>query len=152
MFKIDVIFARIRIHNMWLHPSNWGQRGIEVFPEKLNAIIEMRSPTFHKKLQCLNACLSTLRRILSKSEEKSSFFVSVPSEEKIWVNAWMWRRLCHLRTLQPPAKLVYGNALFHYLSINPLVVRSLLIKEEDKGQVPIYYVSKVLSKVEINYL
>lgn len=57
----------------------------------------------------------------------------------------------HLKTLSPLAKSVSFNALF-YLSINPVVVRSSLVKGEAKVQVSIYYVSNVLLKVEINYL
>lgn len=45
-------------------------------------------------------------------------------------------------------KPIDGGSLFLYLSINPVVLRSLLVKEKAKGQVPVYYVRKIFFKVK----
>lgn len=49
-------------------------------------------------------------------------------------------------------KTILDDALYLYLSIIPIIVRFVSVKEEAKGQVPIYYVGNVFNKVEINYL
>lgn len=50
------------------------------------------------------------------------------------------------------AKSSKGESLSFYLSINPIVVSSVLVNAIAKGQVPMYYVSKVLAKTEMNYM
>jgi len=47
------------------------QRGIEANPEKCNAIIEMRSPTNVKEVQCLIGCLTAISRFLPKLAEQT---------------------------------------------------------------------------------
>ncbi|KAL0447242.1 UNVERIFIED_CONTAM: hypothetical protein Slati_1852100 [Sesamum latifolium] len=44
-----------------------------------------------------------------------------------------------------------GEALYLYLSIVPQAVSSVLIREEDRKQLPIYYVTKVLNGAEGRY-
>ena len=45
-----------------------------------------------------------------------------------------------------------GEELLVYLSISPKVVSAVLIREEDKIQKPVYYVSKVLMGAKTRYL
>lgn len=45
-----------------------------------------------------------------------------------------------------------GDTLSLYLSINPVVVSSVLVNVIVKVQVLVYYISKVLIKAEMNYL
>ena len=45
-----------------------------------------------------------------------------------------------------------GEELILYLSMSPIAVSAVLIKEEYKVQRPVYYVSKVLLRVETRYL
>ncbi|KAK3036927.1 hypothetical protein RJ639_030892 [Escallonia herrerae] len=44
-----------------------------------------------------------------------------------------------------------GEDLFLYLSVTEVTVRAVLVREEDRVQKPIYYVSKVLQDVETRY-
>lgn len=44
------------------------------------------------------------------------------------------------------------NTIYLYLSINHMVGSSVLVKNEAKGHVLIYYVSKVFTKVEMKYV
>lgn len=53
------------------------QRGIELNPEKLEAIKGMKSQTCHRVVQCLNGRLTTLNRLLAKSRDKSLAFFRV---------------------------------------------------------------------------
>ena len=54
----------------------------------------------------------------------------------------------------PPLLIVpdTGEELILYLSVSPTAVSAVLIKEECKVQMPIYYVSKVLLEAETKYL
>ena len=45
-----------------------------------------------------------------------------------------------------------GEELILYLSISPTTVSVVLIREEDKVQKPVYYVSKILIGAETKYL
>ena len=45
-----------------------------------------------------------------------------------------------------------GEELFVYLSISPLTVSVVLIREENRVQKPVYYVSKVLMGAENRYV
>ncbi|KAK4383269.1 hypothetical protein Sango_2792400 [Sesamum angolense] len=44
-----------------------------------------------------------------------------------------------------------GDTLYLYLSSTSLAVSSVLVREEDGAQIPIYYVSKVLNEAECRY-
>ncbi|KAL0387624.1 UNVERIFIED_CONTAM: hypothetical protein Sradi_2644200 [Sesamum radiatum] len=44
-----------------------------------------------------------------------------------------------------------GDTLYPYLSTTPWVVSSVLIQEDGRKQMPIYYVSKVLNGAEGRY-
>ncbi|KAK3032953.1 hypothetical protein RJ639_036124 [Escallonia herrerae] len=53
----------------------------------------------------------------------------------------------------PPllSKPLFGEDLFLYLSVTEVAVSTVLVREEDGVQKPIYYVSKVLQDVETRY-
>ena len=50
------------------------QRGIEANPEKIQAILDMKSLSKIKEVQRLTGCLTALGRFLSKSGDKSHHF------------------------------------------------------------------------------
>lgn len=56
-----------------------------------------------------------------------------------------------LRTLPPLAKSAKNEAFSLYIDISP-VANSVPVKNMAKGQIPVYYVSKVFTKAEMNYL
>ena len=47
---------------------------------------------------------------------------------------------------------IKGEKLIVYLSVSPTVVNAVLIREKDKVQKPVYYISKVLMGVKTRYL
>ena len=77
-------FDTLRSYNMKLNPSKYvfrvtagkflgfmvSQRGIEVNPEKVRAIIELGPPRMVKEVQSLNGKIVTLNRFISKATEK----------------------------------------------------------------------------------
>lgn len=117
----------------------------------------MKNPTCHKEVHNLNGILVVVSRFLAKSGDKSFPFFDVLRDNK----KFEWTLGCeeafqdlkkHLRTLPPLAKPAKGDALFLYDNISLVAVSSILVKNLDQGQVSVYYVSKFLSKTEINYM
>ncbi|KAL0462137.1 UNVERIFIED_CONTAM: hypothetical protein Slati_0101300 [Sesamum latifolium] len=106
------------------------QRGIEANPLKIKAIIDMKAPTCLNEAQRLTRRIAALSRFISKSAEKSLPFFKTLRKAKIFE----WRKTLYL-----------------YLSVAPQAVSSILIREEDGKQLPIYYVSKVLNGAERRY-
>ncbi|KAL2243755.1 UNVERIFIED_CONTAM: Retrovirus-related Pol polyprotein from transposon opus [Sesamum indicum] len=95
------------------------ERGIEANPEKIQAIMKLRSPTSIKEVQKLTGKIASLSRFISRSADRSlSFFKD-------------------------------GEVLFLYLAISENAV--VLVKEEEKSQNPVYYVSKMLQGAESRY-
>ena len=88
---LEKTFQRMREHQVRLNPTKCAfgvhsgkflgfmvsQRGIEVNPEKLQAIEDMRSPTCHREVQALTGRLAALGRFLAKSADKSLPFFEV---------------------------------------------------------------------------
>ncbi|KAL0462652.1 UNVERIFIED_CONTAM: hypothetical protein Slati_0152800 [Sesamum latifolium] len=105
------------------------QRGIEANPLKIKAIIDMKAPTCLNEAQRLTGRIAALSRFISKSAKKSLPFFKTLRKQR------------HLN----------GEALYLYLSTAPQAVSSVLIREEDGKQLPIYYVSKVLNGAEGRY-
>ena len=83
--KLKKVFDVMRRYNMRLNPSKCSfgvsagkflgfmitQRGIEANPEKIQAIVEMKSPTSVNEVQKLTGRLAALNRFLSKSAERT---------------------------------------------------------------------------------
>ncbi|KAL0448218.1 UNVERIFIED_CONTAM: hypothetical protein Slati_1949700 [Sesamum latifolium] len=107
------------------------QRGIEANPLKIKAIIDMKAPTCLNEAQRLTGRIAALSRFISKSAEKSLpfFKTEAPSASKAFTR----------------------GTLYLYLSVAPQAVSSILVREEDGKQLPIYYVSKVLNGAEGRY-
>ncbi|KAL0420201.1 UNVERIFIED_CONTAM: Ribonuclease HI [Sesamum latifolium] len=107
------------------------QRGIEANSLKIKAIIDMKAPNCLNEAQRLTGKIAALSQFISKSV----------------------KRAC--RSSRPRLPLLVkpspGETLYLYLSVAPQAVSSILIREEDGKQLPIYYVSKVLNGAEGRY-
>ncbi|XP_024018099.1 uncharacterized protein K02A2.6-like [Morus notabilis] len=131
-------------------------RGIEANPEKIKALQDMRSPTKPKEVQKLTGCVAALNRFISKATDKCVPFFDALRGNK----HFEWTPQCdeafqklkeHLD--KPPilSKPNDDEELSLYLSVSQHAVSSVLIKEEGKVQLPIYYVSKRLLDAESRY-
>lgn len=105
----------------------------------------------------MNGRLAALIQFLAKIGDKAApFFQVLRVNKKLeWTTEWeeAFQNLKqHLRTLARLAKLEKGYTLFLYLSINHLVVSSVLVKNVDNIQELVYYVSKFIFKAEISYM
>ncbi|XP_073045532.1 uncharacterized protein [Primulina eburnea] len=131
-------------------------RGIEVNPEKIRAIMDMPSPQSVRDVQKLTGKIAALSRFISRSAHRSyPFFQVLRKAQKFG-----WDDNCeqafqnlkkHLAELPVLAKPEPGEKLWVYLSATEIAVSSVLVKEEGTDQKPVYYVSHALRGAEMRY-
>ena len=152
-------FDTLRSYNMKLNPNKCAfgvtagkflgfivsQRGIEVNPDKIMAIMELTSPKNVKKVQSLNGKITALNRFVSKATDKCLPFFRTLKKSFEWMAKCQQvfddlKAYLSFSLLLSLSKL--GEELFLYLAISPAVVNAALIREEDGVQKPIYFTSR----------
>ncbi|XP_022891492.1 uncharacterized protein LOC111406334 [Olea europaea var. sylvestris] len=110
-------------------------RGIEVNPEKIQAIIQMKPPTKPKEVQSLTGRVAALSRFVSKyTDQCKPFFDTLRGGKK-----FEWTKECQDAF----------NELKRQLARPPVLSKP---KAEENGiQHPVYYVSKALHEAELRY-
>ncbi|KAL0360969.1 UNVERIFIED_CONTAM: Retrovirus-related Pol polyprotein from transposon opus [Sesamum radiatum] len=125
------------------------EKGIEANPEKIQAIMRLRSPKTLNEMQKLTGKITSLSRFISKSADRSILFFKSLRKAK----EFSWTEECEqaLNDLKkylatPPllANPKLGETLFLYLAVSDETVSSVLVCEQEKSQNPVYYVSKML--------
>ena len=105
----------------------------------------------------LTGRMTALSRFISKSAERIiSFFNVLKGNKKKFEwgeeKSQAFKELKeHLHILPTLARLVTGETLYLYISTTQRTVSATLIKEENKVQLLIYFVSKVLLDAETRY-
>ncbi|XP_019159714.1 PREDICTED: uncharacterized protein LOC109156332 [Ipomoea nil] len=132
------------------------KRGIEPNPEKVQAIIDMQPPTTVRDLQRLTGRLAALSRFLSKAADKTiPFFEAIKKKE-----GFAWTAECqqsfeelkqYLSTPPVLSTPQVDEPLFLYLAASAKAVSSVLVREDDRVQHPVYYVSRSLKAAETRY-
>ena len=119
------------------------QRGIEVNPDKIKAILDMAPPRTIKEVQRLTGRVASLGRFMSRSGDRCLPFFNTLKK----VKNFEWIEECQRSFEQlkeylaaPPllAKLNEGEVLYLYLTITKVAVSVVLVKEEDNIQKPVY--------------
>ncbi|XP_019184170.1 PREDICTED: uncharacterized protein LOC109179056 [Ipomoea nil] len=132
------------------------KRGIEPNSEKVQAIIDMQPPSTVKDLQRLTGRLAALSRFLSKAADKTIPFYEAMKKKE----GFAWTTECQQsfeelkQYLSTPPVLSTpreGEPLFLYLAASPKAVSSVLVREEERAQHPVYYVSRSLKAAETRY-
>ncbi|GKV50913.1 hypothetical protein SLEP1_g57592 [Rubroshorea leprosula] len=132
------------------------KKGIEANPEKVEAVQQMEPPRTVKDVQRLTGRVAALHRFIAKSAERCLPFFKALQEPK----NFQWTEACqqafdelkqYLASAPLLSKPVDGESLYLYLGVTAEVVSSVLLREENKNQKPICYVSKVLQGAEQNY-
>jgi ribonuclease HI len=135
-------------------------KGIEANPSKIKAILRMEPPSTKKGAQRLTGRLASLNRFVSRSAERNLPFFEVlklakvfqlgPIQQKAFEELKQY--LIDLTTLAPP---VPGAPLLLYVAASHSAVSAALVQEKLEGQVekqvPVYFISKVLSLSKKNY-
>ena len=121
------------------------QRGIEVNPNKIRAIIEMAPPRNVKEIQSLNGKVAALNRFLLRATDKCLPFFCTLKKTFEWMTECQQafedlKVYLSSPPLLSPSKL--GEELFLYLAMFSVAVSAALVREEDKVQKPVYYTSQ----------
>ncbi|KAL2241784.1 UNVERIFIED_CONTAM: Retrovirus-related Pol polyprotein from transposon opus [Sesamum indicum] len=167
---LKIAFAIMREHGMKLNPNKCtfgvaggkflgymvSERGIEANPEKIEAILNLKSPTSIKEVQKLTGRIASLNRFISRSADRNLHFFKILRK----VKGLEWTEECEQafqelkKYLESPPLLANpreGDILYLYLAISDNAVSSVLVKEKGKIQNPVYYVSKMLQGAETRY-
>jgi hypothetical protein len=136
-------------------------KGIEVNPNKIEAILRMEPLKSRKGAQRLTGRLASLNRFISRSAERNLPFFEVlksaevfqwgPTQQKAFEELKQY--LIEQTILTPPS---LGAPLLLYVAASHAAVSAALVQEKQDGQakkqVPMYFVSKVLSPSKKNYI
>ena len=129
-------------------------RGIEVNPEKVQAIINMTSPKTVKEVQKLTRRIAALNRFVSRATDKCLPFFKTLKQAFVWTDECemafqeLKRYLSNPPLLSPSKQ---GESLYLYLAVSETTVSAALIREEDRKQLPVYYVSQAFQGAEFRY-
>ncbi|XP_052193804.1 uncharacterized protein LOC127802147 [Diospyros lotus] len=124
-------------------------RGIEANPEKIKALLDMRSPTKMKEVQSLTGQVAALNRFISKATDKCIPFFNTLRKAQ----GFNWSEECKLAFQQLKAymgqapllsKPKDGKKLVVYLGVSKHALSAALVREEEGMQYPVFYISKRL--------
>ena len=132
-------------------------RGIEVNPDQIKAINNLKPPRNAKEVQKFTGMIATLNRFISRSADRCRPFY-------LLINKWKgfeWSKDCvvafqqlkeYLLRLPIMSSLVVDEVLYVYIAMAPHAVSLVLIPDDNGLQRPVYYVSKLLHEAEVRYL
>ena len=141
-------FDTLRSFNMKLNPNKCAfeitagkflgymvsQRGIEVNPEKVRAIMELEPPRTVKEVQSLNGKIAALNRFVSKVTDRCLPFFRTLRKSFKWTDECQ-TAFNDLKTyLSSPPLLspsIHREELYLYLAVSSAAVSAALVREED---------------------
>ncbi|XP_021827212.1 uncharacterized protein LOC110767855 [Prunus avium] len=132
-------------------------RGIEANPEKIQALINMTPPRTRKEVQSLTGRIASLNRFISKSTDRCLPFFKIlrgSGKEIIWTEsctAAFDNLREHMGRAPILSKPEIGDTLSLYVSASLSAVSSVLTRDDNGTQRPVYYVSRALLDVETRY-
>ena len=161
-------FDTLRSYNMKLNPNKYAfgvtagkflgfmvsQKGIEVNPEKIQAIMELEPLRTVKEMQSLNGKIAALNSFVLKAMNKCLPFFRTLRKSIEWTNECrkafeeLNKYLSSLPFLSPSKA---GEELYLYLAILQAVVSATLVREEDGSQRPVYFISRAFRGAEERY-
>jgi hypothetical protein len=126
-------------------------RGIEVNPDQIKAIQELKPSQTHKEVQQLTGMTAALNRFISRSANWCQPFFQLLKKG----TTFKWDDSCVVafenlkRYLSSPVLLsnpIPAEPLFLYLAVSEQAVSAVLIRIKNTVQCPIYYTSKTMTK------
>ncbi|XP_071927641.1 uncharacterized protein [Coffea arabica] len=132
------------------------KEGVRANPDKIKAITDMAPPRNIKEVQRLTGRMAALNRYLSKSAVRGApFFKALKANRQ-----FEWSLECqrafdelkaHLARLPALTSPELGETLFIYLAAGEGAISAVLVREEERTQKPVYYVSRALQGAEARY-
>ncbi|KAL5545737.1 hypothetical protein UlMin_005424 [Ulmus minor] len=132
------------------------QRGIEANPEKIQALLDMRSPVKIRDVQSLTGRIAALNRFIARATDRSlPFFKALKrGVDFVWTDECE-RSFQELKEYLGKApvlsKPMQGETLILYLAVSEAAVSSVLIRLENNVELPVFYVSRALLDPETRY-
>ena len=121
------------------------QRGIEANREKVQTILNITSPKTVKEVQKLTGRIVALNRFVSRATDKCLPFFKTLKQAFAWTDEFeaafqeLKRYLSNPPLLSPSKE---GENLYLYLVVSAMAVSAALIREEERKQLTVYYVSQ----------
>ena len=163
-------FRVLRLHKLRLNASKCvfgvgsgkflgfmvSHRGIEVNPDQIKVIQELKAPRTHKEVQRLTGMTAALSRFISRSADRCQPFFQLLKKS----TTFKWDDKCvsafeDLKRYLSSYLLLYnptpGEPLFLYLAVSDRAVSAVLIRIKDTVQCPVYYASKTMTEAETRY-
>ena len=130
------------------------QRGIEVNPEKVRAIMELEPPRTVKEVQSLNGKMVALNRFVSRATDKCLPFFRTLRKSFEWMDECQkafedLKKYLSSPPLLSPSKL--GEELYLYIAVSQAATSATVVREKEGSQRPIYFVSRAFRGVEERY-
>ncbi|GKG28626.1 hypothetical protein Tco_0415991, partial [Tanacetum coccineum] len=123
--------------------------GIKPCPDNTEAVLQLSSPRTIQEVQSLNGKLVSLNRFLSKSAEKSlPLFKTLKKCIKKSDFHWTSKAEQAFKQLVAPKP---KEELIIYLSASYGAVSVVLMTERSMVQTPVYFISRALQGLELNY-
>ena len=161
-------FNTLRSYNMKLNPSKCvfgvtvgkflgfmvSQRGIEVNPEKVQAILELEPPRIVKAVQSLNGKVAALNRFVSKATDKCLPFFRVLKKSFEWTNECQKAFEDLKKYLSSPPLLspsMPREKLYLYIAVSHTAISAASIRDEGGLQRPVYFISRAFRGAEERY-
>ena len=132
-------------------------RGIEVNPDQIKAINNLRSPRNPKEVHKLTRMAAASNRFISRSANRCRPFILLINKWKGF--EWTEEYATTFQQLKdylarPPiiSSLEPDEVLFAYIAVALYAVSLVLIRVDNDVQQPVYYVSKSLHEAKMRYL
>lgn len=170
--NLAMVFERLRKYKLKMNPMECAfgvssgkflgfivtQRGIEIDPTKIKAIVKMPQPTNLRELKSLQGHLAYIRRSISNLSGRCKLFSRLMKKGV----PFQWDQACEnafediKKYLTNPPVLcaaVKGQPLILYTAAMPTSLGALLAQNNDiRKEVALYYLSRTLLGAECNYL
>ncbi|XP_016647090.1 PREDICTED: uncharacterized protein LOC107880326 [Prunus mume] len=124
------------------------QRGIEVNPENIRALIDMQVLRMKKEVQSLIGRVAALARFISKATDGCTPFFKALKGSKRQVDWTLKAYMSRAPLLSTP---LLGDDLIIYLSVSASALSSVLIRRPNCIELPIFYMSHALQDGEQRY-
>ena len=158
-------FDTLWSYNMKLNPSKCvfgvtagkflgfmvSQRGIEVNPKKVQAIMELEPPRTVKEVQSLNGKIAALNRFVSKATDKCLPFFRTLRKSFEWTDECQKAFEDLKKYLLSPPLLSPSKPkeeLYLYIAVSQATISATLVREEEGVQRPVYFISRAFRGAE----
>ena len=146
--ELQETFDTLQSYNMKLNPSKCvfgvtvgkflgfmvSQRGVEVNPEKVRAIVELEPPRTMKEVQSLNGKNTALNRFVSKATDKCLPFFRTLRKSFEWTDECQKAFEDLKKYLLSPPLLSPSKPrkeLYLYIAVSQAAVSAALVREEE---------------------